>query len=80
MLLIANKDHVHLRSTSRPACVASARYHARESAWISQAQEATGMNEPVTTGHSWIHAPRPGIRRHRTTVCASPINTRLLKI
>ena len=67
MLLSANKDHIHPRSSSRPACVAGTRYNLRESVSLSQARAAMGVNEPGTSGHSWIHAPPPGIRRHRMT-------------
>ncbi len=67
MLLIANKDHIHPKSSSRPACVASTQYNARESVSTSQARAATEMNEPGTSGHSWIRAPRPGIRGHDKT-------------
>ncbi|MEX2163436.1 MAG: hypothetical protein WD823_04240 [Sulfuricaulis sp.] len=52
-------------SLSRPTCVAGTRYNLCESVSLSQARAAMGMNEPGTSGHSWIHAPPPGIRRHR---------------
>jgi hypothetical protein len=54
-------------SLSRPAGVAGARYSPRESVSTWQVQAAMGMNEPGASGHSWIHAPPPGIRRHRMT-------------
>ena len=66
MLRITNKDHIHLRSTFRPACVTSKRYQPRVS--VSQVQEPRGMNELGNASQSWIDAPRPGIRHHRMTI------------